>query len=525
MNSTSLESRVASLAHAHFDALPQRCKPRIHVNGQREWIPFSGIVLLTGENTPKESLTCVSVATGAKCLSASHITQCRGQVLHDCHAEILALRAFNRWVLEEVNSALVHCKEKHIEGSIESSSICEFHIGGNCSGSKFLQWRVAKYGKENSNEEKNLCRQFLEFKKDVKIWMYCSCAPCGDASMELCMAAQEDPTPWELQGEKVSIDIPQNASTQALLNGRAHFSILGVVRRKPARADAESTLSKSCSDKLTVKQVTSILSFPANIFIAATANAYISDFLLPQDELNDVGFERCFGSRETGRMKALKDRVWGSADADNCGGDFRFRPFNARSLPMAEFQGLWEYAKPDGVPFPGRSRPSNISAVWTAPPSYSSVTPFSLEGTECLQAKNSGYPKQKLANMPTGLNETLINGVKQGYRMDSLGMKKASALSRASMWGLLRDIVHNLSSMGEIIFYNEATICRYNLEKSHIASLRDCVLLSPTYETLKNTLTKIEILKKRTEALEDVRYILQNWVQNRGDDDWGLDDI
>lgn len=47
--SPSLEDRVATLVHARFDALPRRCKPTIHPNGKREWIPLSGIVLVTGE--------------------------------------------------------------------------------------------------------------------------------------------------------------------------------------------------------------------------------------------------------------------------------------------------------------------------------------------------------------------------------------------------------------------------------------------------------------------------------------------
>lgn len=47
--SPSLEDRVATLVHAHFDALPRRSKPNIHGNGKREWIPLSGIVLVTGE--------------------------------------------------------------------------------------------------------------------------------------------------------------------------------------------------------------------------------------------------------------------------------------------------------------------------------------------------------------------------------------------------------------------------------------------------------------------------------------------
>ena len=47
--SLSLEDRVATLVHAHFDSLPRRSKPTIHANGKREWIPLSGIVLVTGE--------------------------------------------------------------------------------------------------------------------------------------------------------------------------------------------------------------------------------------------------------------------------------------------------------------------------------------------------------------------------------------------------------------------------------------------------------------------------------------------
>ena len=36
-----------------------------------------------------------------KCLPAAKLPQAQGQVLHDWHAEVLAIRAFNRFVLEE----------------------------------------------------------------------------------------------------------------------------------------------------------------------------------------------------------------------------------------------------------------------------------------------------------------------------------------------------------------------------------------------------------------------------------------
>lgn len=43
---TQLPSRIAALVHAHFDALPIHCKPKVQVDGCKEWIPMSGIVLV-----------------------------------------------------------------------------------------------------------------------------------------------------------------------------------------------------------------------------------------------------------------------------------------------------------------------------------------------------------------------------------------------------------------------------------------------------------------------------------------------
>lgn len=43
-----LPSRIATLVHEHFDALPTRSKPTIHPDGSREWIPMSGMVIAKG---------------------------------------------------------------------------------------------------------------------------------------------------------------------------------------------------------------------------------------------------------------------------------------------------------------------------------------------------------------------------------------------------------------------------------------------------------------------------------------------
>lgn len=80
-----LSSRITSLVHSHFDALPARSKPNIFPDGSREWIPMTGIVAVKGmyildfilleslheclidivptigENTTAESIHCIAI--------------------------------------------------------------------------------------------------------------------------------------------------------------------------------------------------------------------------------------------------------------------------------------------------------------------------------------------------------------------------------------------------------------------------------------------------------------------------------
>ncbi|KAM5488808.1 putative tRNA(Ala)(adenine(37)) deaminase [Microsporum audouinii] len=518
---SSLECRVATLVHAHFEALPQRSKPNVHNKGLREWIPLSGIVLVTNENTAEEALTCVSVATGAKCLSTSQIAQCNGLVLHDSHAEILALRAFNHWLLEECKSALTHYKEKHINCSCIGSpydGTLNYKGPSTCSGSRFLQWNLESVERiENSRDSKNGNLQTsipwppFRIKEDVNIWMYCSCAPCGDASMELCMAAQEDATPWDLPVPEAGDSETSTEPPHALLNGRAHFSILGVVRRKPSRADAESTLSKSCSDKLALKQVTSILSFPTSLLVAPTSNAYISNIILPEDELNRVGCNRSFGNGETGRMRALNSCVWETkSTADEI---FTFRPFRVNSLPMEVFKTIWKYGKPTAKLPEEKVKTGNVSAVWTASPSFSLRPLFTAKGNDVPRFSELEWYKTYIKTAPTNLNETLINGVKQGYRLDSPGFKKASALSRDRMWALLRDVFYILDGRG---------VMPDRGENACISNLTQIVLSAPSYDSLKYMAARTGNLHARAQVLTDARLVLKNWIQNHGDGAWGL---
>lgn len=432
--------------------------------------------------------------TGAKCLPASQISQCRGLVLHDCHAEILTIRAFNYWLLNECRDVL-----------------------SSPTGEKTSPYIRHRSESKNSND----AWPPLELQPDVKIYMYCTCAPCGDASMELCMAAQEDPTPWELPPAPPSSNSNDNATSQdaktdTLLVGRAHFSILGAVRRKPARMDAESTRSKSCSDKLALRQVSSLLSYETSLLVTPTENVYLAGIVLPEEEITRVGCERAFGAM--GRMKALNGRRWPTSNCpDNHNRDnensqkynYRFHPFQILSIPPGQIELLWPFRKPPPLTPSStttttttasnkKSKPSNLSVIWAL--ASSNTTPI-------LDHNPKSVPK--LRGSTTGLYETIINGVKQGNKALNPLARGASALSRARLWALVRDIiVDQPQSQG-----GDDTSMGIVLEAS-------------TYDEFKDVCVSQDIAGSavaRGQAIRDAREVLKGWVPNSGDGEWGLD--
>ncbi|CAG8888173.1 unnamed protein product [Penicillium egyptiacum] len=521
----SLSSRIASLVHAHFDALPTRSKPTIFPDGSREWIPMAGIVAVKGVNTPSESLTCISVTSGAKCLSASHLPRCRGLVLHDCHAEILAIRAFNYWLLTECNSVL--SREKQLPNGHDASTPDNQKV----SDSPFIQRRKIKEDKGSPTEWPP-----FELRPDIKIYMYCTCAPCGDASMELCMAAQEDATPWEVVQEEGPLPKIQDADVpgaESLLDGRAHFSLLGVVRRKPARMDAESTRSKSCSDKLALRQISSLLSCNTSRLVAPTENAYLAGLVLPEDEISQVGCNRSFG--ENGRMQALRGRYWpNDTKLKESTPGYRFRPFQVLSVPSEDVAALWPFAKPKSVSCPAisleqegdpstsgaksnKARPGNVSAVWVLAPSYH------YPPARTMDTGSKTVPS--LCRSKTGLYETIINGVKQGNRASSPGARGASSLSRAKLWALFREIAAALvphtyqtndTPAGSLSDVSETG-------DPHVDTVQHHVPYIATYQDFKNPTRLGDSAQFRMQAIKDAKLVLKGWVPNAGDESWGLD--
>ncbi|KAK0655804.1 adenosine-deaminase domain-containing protein [Cercophora newfieldiana] len=366
--------QIAAVVHQQFGQLPAKRKPPVRDNGIHEWVPLSGIVA-KGPN----GLKCLSLATGMKCLPASKLSESNGVAIHDWHAEVLALRSFNHFLLQE----------------------CQRLATDENASSEFLRRRTPEeFSPLSTNGDATPWQgQPFAWQPDLTLHMYCSEAPCGDASMELTMATQDDASPWTIPPSTLS---PGDSATDTpTLPGRGYFSQLGIVRRKPARGDAPPSLSKSCSDKIALKQCTSLLSSLASLLVHPDG-VYLSTLILPEAQFSATACERCFSPE--GRMRSVAGRKWTEAG-------YEFVPFQVK-VTAEEF----EFSKRAIAARAEKSSASNLAVAWTA----------------------------------AGLEEGLVGGILQGRKQFVLN--GASAVSRKGMWKLVGEVAQVLEEgNGEVI--------------------------------------------------------------------------
>lgn len=200
--------------------------------------------------------------------------------------------------------------------------------------------------------------------------------------MELTMAAQSDATPWELPAPTSTIGEGNS------LVGREFFSQLGVVRRKPGRGDAPPTLSKSCSDKIAMKECTSLLCGVTSLFVDP-GNAYIDTLVVPRSQHTSDGFHRSFSA--DGRLRSLKGTRWH--------GGYSFTPFEV-DVTDREFH----HSRKSVSERTCKIAPSNMAATWSA----------------------------------SRFQETIVGGVIQGRKVSDV--RGASRASRRQMYLVARDL-------------------------------------------------------------------------------------
>ena len=110
------------------------------------------------------------------------------------------------------------------------------------------------------------------------------------------------------------------------------------------------TLSKSCSDKLALKQCTSLLTGMTAAIIVPN-NAYIDTLILPQSQYVPEACERAFGA--SGRMHSLHSR--------DLGNGYVFRPFK-----IATTNTNFRFSQAEAQKTSKTIKASNISTHWTS---------------------------------------------------------------------------------------------------------------------------------------------------------------
>ncbi|KAI1766764.1 adenosine deaminase/editase [Hypoxylon sp. FL1150] len=472
---------IAAQVQKHYDALPAKRKPTVRANGLREWVPMAGIVAEGNDH----KLYCLALATGMKCLPESKIPQAQGNVLHDWHAEVLAIRAFNRFVLDECKALLQQ------------------------RPSEFLRWRTS--GEIAQGAEGGWNAQPFTWRNEFRLHMYCSEAPCGDASMELIMASQEDATPWDVPPLPISTanttSSPFSSSSKPTLPGRAFFSHLGVVRRKPARADAPPTLSKSCSDKLALRQCTSLLSSPVALLVDPR-HVYLQTLVLPASRYSEDACRRAFAAE--GRMGGLSlgrtgdARIEGGGEREERGG-YGFRPFavttatseftfsqRAVSLAVAANNHCKSNddegnGQPKAAAAAANIAPSNIATAWTR----------------------------------SGLEETSLGGTLQGRKQ--FDPRGASFASRRKIWAVAAEVAGLMEHVHQVQHAQQDGDGEGGEHKQPIHFLAAAqvqgALNAKTYGEMKDSI----LLGPRKRIKDEARSkALPGWIRNVGDESFTL---
>ncbi|KAJ3158663.1 hypothetical protein HDU86_002628 [Geranomyces michiganensis] len=263
MSATTLADRVAATVLAAYARLPKTGKPAARpANNKHEWTVLAGIVAVFSqqEQQPQQEpvvLECVALGTGLKCLNPSQMPA-DGSCLHDSHAEAICRRSFMHFLYACLDAELLGLQQPlpNRPGILVPLNATSKEANDGDDAPPRLLFRVAD---------------------NVAFHFYVSQSPCGDASMSaLTMQQTAAERIAHNQARKRKFDngddddgimastctigatptvatttsSTSTTSTTTVLRGRHDYSALGRLRTKPARTDAETTRSMSCSDKL-----------------------------------------------------------------------------------------------------------------------------------------------------------------------------------------------------------------------------------------------------------------------------------
>ncbi|KAJ3063972.1 tRNA-specific adenosine deaminase 1, partial [Podochytrium sp. JEL0797] len=335
----------------------------------------------------------VAIGTGVKCLSFSAAQEAKDDLVADAHAEVLCRRAFLRyarftWFRRFPTHSIIPPNSPDHPSYLIHQMTLAFT---NQPSIYTLNDTTAAYPLTLRNPT-------------PKFHMYISQSPCGDASTTSLERSQptherevnESKRRKYLDGGSQPRSIPDPPAFERaklkgdVLRGRDEYTRLGCLRTKPARVDAEMSLSMSCSDKLAKWAVVGVSGALLSLFAAPV----FLDTVSVRDLFDREGLERAFGVGETGRLTGVK--------RDEMPTGFGGRGGEGRvcGMEVVESEVDFEFSKTNVEMRDGVATPSDVCLAWT----------HSLPPKDALQLLNSagrkqGHAKRKGVWMPTSQSE------------------------------------------------------------------------------------------------------------------------
>ncbi|KAF9112584.1 tRNA-specific adenosine deaminase 1 [Mortierella sp. AM989] len=466
--SQELIQGIVNECHAQFSRLPKHGKPAKKSNGQAEWTILAGIVLVTpadlnsgsniggsSESTsqPKESweVECISLATGSKCLPLGKLSP-RGDLLNDCHAEVLARRGFN---------SQAPC------GDATTGSLAQIQTAE--SKNVFLS------GQQGQTLKAEAPVHWLENDK-------CHDQVSPTAAPKRRRASEEHqtldlPVSKQPKLEALMFDSKECGHALDFRRGRIDYDSVGVLRTKPGRVDSEPTASMSCSDKI------------ARWNVLGLTSALVIPFLLKPIYLHSITTRELFDLSALERALYKRIQHCGSCInslaapniPENPKGSCEEFPYQPHRIKIYESTEAFEFSKEaiaakveqDANVKPPIPCPSSISWIASEP----------------------------------SITEVLVNGCKAGASSKQpIQLKSRSRLCKISMYETSVALWQSLSAFG--LGYSNNTKLVQRMIDLNIADERALESDNVTYRQWKALANDYSTAKERL-----FQGVFRNWIR------------
>jgi tRNA-specific adenosine deaminase 1 len=297
---------IVELCMKKYKELGKKGKP---LSGE-EWTPFAAFIVLTSNENAVSgySIEVVSLATGSKCIGRNQMDK-DGWIVNDSHAEILARRAFCRYLLEQIRNVFegkpAILKPTIDNGLLELRSeykIVFFSTQAPCGDACIFKLPQCTCIQPSVEEER-----------------MCTCSNvCGRDELlknnKCCLseAKRRKISPQDSEYSVCRVDIHRTGA-KCVVGGSQDphgvgedYHTTGVFRTKPGRGDP--TLSMSCSDKMLRWNILGCQGALLSHFLSHPL--YVDFYLFGNTFFNGHAVERALWSRvgESAELKEL-DKV------------------------------------------------------------------------------------------------------------------------------------------------------------------------------------------------------------------------